>query len=132
MELALEEAERENATPKPEANDLFGPCLLLGEYALCLDDVQKAGDLYLFCTKSEDPNQAKLAQLGHLKARLNYPDEKDTWQHLKSLLPTEGGEGKMPTILKMTAQDDLDHGSLMLKIFILAKRDADLTHSRGA
>ncbi|KAI3323634.1 hypothetical protein HD806DRAFT_497394 [Xylariaceae sp. AK1471] len=125
IELALENTERKNSMPKPEAKDIVGLRLLLGSYAFAAGNVQKAADLYLLCTKSEDPEQAGQAQLGYLKARLSFPDEEGTRQYLKSILPAEGVKGTMVGILKMVAQD-YDHDSLMLKIFTLVKQDADL------
>jgi len=124
-ELALKEAEYENSTPEPEAKDIVELRLVLAEYAFAADDVQKAADLYSLCTKSKDPKQAGRAQLGYLKARLGFPDEEGTRRYLESILPAEGVKGVMVEILKMVAQD-YDHDSLMLKIFTLAKRDADL------
>jgi hypothetical protein len=125
LELALKEAEGENSTPKPEAKDMVELRLLLGDYALAADDVQKAADLYSLCAESEDPEQARQARLGNLKARLSFPDEEGTRQYLKSILPAEGVEGTMVEVLKMVAQD-FNHDGLMLKIFTLANRDVGL------
>ncbi|KAK0702793.1 hypothetical protein B0H67DRAFT_499740 [Lasiosphaeris hirsuta] len=125
MELALKEAERENATPTPQPKDIAELRLLLGKYAFAAGNLQKAAELYSLGTQSDDPEQARQAQLGYLKARLGFPDEEGTRRYLKGLLPAEGAEGKMVEILKMVAKD-YDHDGLMLKIFTVAKRDLSL------
>ncbi|KAK3360591.1 hypothetical protein B0T25DRAFT_578485 [Lasiosphaeria hispida] len=125
MELALKRAERDDAMPKPQAKDIVELRLLLGQYAFAAGDVQKAADLYLVGTESEDPQQVSQAQLGYLKARLSFPDEEGTRRYLTSILPAEGTEGEMVEILKMVA-NDYDHDDLILKIFTVAKPDTSL------
>jgi tetratricopeptide (TPR) repeat protein len=135
LELALEVAAREEATPPPEGKDLVELHLLLGEYAYSLgDNMQKAAEHYLIACKSEDEEQATKGQLGHLKARLSLPDNEDndesrnnlegTIQVLKSILAPEGGHKQMADLLKMFARD-ADHYVLVSKMFKMAKRDPD-------
>ncbi|KAJ7764439.1 hypothetical protein B0H14DRAFT_371048 [Mycena olivaceomarginata] len=125
VELALKEAELEGAMPKPERKDIVDLHLLLGKYTYEAGDMQKAAEHYLLGCKSEDENQAKESQLGHLKAVLNFPDMDETRELLKSTLACEGNEGKMVNILKMIAQD-FDHDAIVSKMFTVAKGDSDL------
>ncbi|KAF7368172.1 putative neutral amino acid permease protein [Mycena venus] len=123
VELALKEAEREGAMPKPERRDIVDLHLLLGRYTYEAGGVQKAAEHYLLGCKSEDEAQARESQLGHLKAVLNFPDMDETMELLKSTLADE--KGRMVSILKMIAQD-LDHDAIVSKMFTVAKGDLDL------
>ncbi|KAJ7292752.1 hypothetical protein C8J57DRAFT_1043303 [Mycena rebaudengoi] len=122
VELALKEAEQEGAMPKPERKDIVDLHLLLGKYTYGAGDVHKAAEHYLLGCKSEDENQAKESQLGHMKAVLNFLDMDETRELLKSTLACEG---RMASILKMIAQD-LDHDVIVPKMFTVAKGDLDL------
>ncbi|KAI1411841.1 hypothetical protein F5Y13DRAFT_200538 [Hypoxylon sp. FL1857] len=125
VELALKEAEREDATPKPEAKDIVGLRLLLGQYLYEAGDAHKAAEHYLFAYMSEDPAQAREGHLGYMKAGLSFPDAEETRQLLKSILAKEDGEGTMVNVLKMIARDS-EHDDLVSKMFIVAKEDQDL------
>ncbi|KAJ7368513.1 hypothetical protein DFH08DRAFT_676529 [Mycena albidolilacea] len=124
VELALREAEREGAMPKPEGKDIVDLHLLLGKYTYEAGDVKKAADYYSLACKSEDEDQARESQLGHLKAMLNFPDMEGPRELLKSTLAW-GDEGRMVSILKMIAQDP-DHDAIVSKMFTVAKEDLDL------
>ncbi|KAJ7200371.1 hypothetical protein GGX14DRAFT_372220, partial [Mycena pura] len=123
VELALKEAEREGAMPKPERKDIVNLHLLLGRYSYKVGDVHKAAEHYLLGCQSEDEDQARESQLGHLKAVINFPDTDEMMKLLKSTLADE--EGRMVSILKMIAQD-LDHDAIVLKMLTVAKGDLDL------
>ncbi|KAJ6475541.1 hypothetical protein C8R45DRAFT_1159682 [Mycena sanguinolenta] len=125
VELALHEAEREGATPKPEGKDILHLHLLLGLYSYRVGDMQKAAEHYLLASKSEDQDQAREGQLGHLKAVLNYSDMEDTRELLKSPLAWGGEEGRMVSLLRMIAQDP-DHDAIVSRIFTVSKGDLDL------
>lgn len=125
VEQALKEAQRENATPTPEAKDIIGLHLLLGQYAYDIKDVHSAEEHYSIACKSEDVAQAKQGRLGRLKARLSSPDAEETRQFLKTTLAQENGEEEMVGILKMIARDT-QHDILMPKLFKVAKGDPDL------
>lgn len=125
IELALKEAEREGATPKPEAKDIVELHLLLGQYSYKAGDAQKAAEHSLFACKSEDPAQAKQGQLGYLKAGLGFPDAEATRQLLQGTLASESGDGTLVSILKMIARDT-DHDDLIPKMFTVAKGDPNL------
>ncbi|KAI1376576.1 hypothetical protein F4677DRAFT_418942 [Hypoxylon crocopeplum] len=125
IELALKEAGREGATPKPEANEIVELHLLLGQYAYGAGDAQRAAEHYLLARESEDPAQARQGQLGYLKAGLSFPDAEGTRQLLKSTLAKEGEEGTIVGVLKMIARDT-QHDALVSRMFTVAKGDPDL------
>ncbi|KAL7794357.1 hypothetical protein V8C37DRAFT_415219 [Trichoderma ceciliae] len=125
VELALKGAEREGATPEPEAKDIVRLHLLLGQYAYEGGDMHNAEKHYSFACKSDDTGQAELGQLGCLKARLSFPDAEETRQFLKRTLAQESGKKEMAGVLKMVARD-LQHDALVSKMFTVAKGDADL------
>lgn len=125
VRLAMEQAEQGDATPKPEAKDIMELHLLLGQYLHKAGEVQKAAEHYLLACKSEDPEQVKTAQLGHLRATLSFPDAEGTRQLLESTLAEKGGLETMGSVLKMIAQDT-EHDVLVSKIFTVAKGHPDL------
>lgn len=125
IELALKEAEEEDATPKPAARDVAELILLLGHYNYEAGDVRIAATHYSVVCKSGNPAQVKEGQLGYLKAVLRFPDEDEIRELLKTTLDTEDGKERMASILKMIARD-ADHDSLILKMFTVAKGHPDL------
>ncbi|KAI1100300.1 hypothetical protein F4804DRAFT_319299 [Jackrogersella minutella] len=125
VELALQEAEREDSTPKPEAKDLVELHLLLGEYAYMAGDAQRAAEQYSLACEGEDPVQAMQGQLGYLKAGLSFPDAEAIRQLLKSTLAKTDGKGTTTNFLKMFARD-AEHDILVSKMFVVAKGDLDL------
>lgn len=125
IELALAAAERDDATPKPEAKDFVDLRMRLGQYSFANGDMEKSAELYLQCIESEDAEQAKKAQVGYLKARLRFPDEDGTRDYLRSLLPSEGSDGKMIDLLRLMALE-YDHDTLVFKLFGVASKDAAL------
>lgn len=127
IELALQEAEREGATPKPEKKDITDLHLLLGDY-ICADpaeDVQKALQHYLFACNSGDSNQAGQGQLGRLKAMLRFPGEEEATAFVQDILTRESEEGGMLGVLKLIALTE-HHGAIFSKIFTVAKGHSDL------
>lgn len=125
VELALKEAEREGAMPKPEDKDIVELHLLLGLYAYDAGDVQKAAEHYLLARQSKDPVQARQGQLGYLKAGLGLSDVEATRQLLRSTVAREGEDGTMSSILKMIARD-VDHDDIVFKMFTVAKGEPEL------
>lgn len=125
IELALAAAERDDAMPKPEAKDFVDLRMRLGQYSLANGNMEKSAELYLQCTESDDPEQAKKAQLGYFKARLNFPDQDGTREHLRGLLPSKGREGKMVDLLRLMALEE-SHDSLISKLFGVASQDTIL------
>ncbi|KAI1454745.1 hypothetical protein F4805DRAFT_302712 [Annulohypoxylon moriforme] len=125
MDLALKEADRDDATPKPEAKDIVHLHLLLGQYTYEAGDAQGALEHYELACKSEDPAQVKQGQLGYLKASLSSQDTTVLRYLLKKKFAREGEEGSMINILKMIAQD-AEHDFLISKIFSVVKDDTDL------
>ncbi|KAI0593663.1 hypothetical protein F4775DRAFT_577003 [Biscogniauxia sp. FL1348] len=125
VELALKEAEHENATPKPNDKDIIDLHLLLGKYAYGAGDMHSAAEHYSFARASGDEEQALQGQLGHLKAKLSSADAEETSQLLKSMVAEGDGEGRMSRVLKMFAQE-FDHDALVFYMFTTAKEDPDL------
>ncbi len=124
VELALKEAGREAATPKPEEKDIVDLHLQLGEYAYEAGDIEKAVMCYLYACKSEDAEQARKGQMGHLKARLDFPNMEERRQVLHTMLGQDGENG-MVSILKAVARDD-DHDTIVSKVLTAAKGDRGL------
>ncbi|XXH00877.1 hypothetical protein Hte_007228 [Hypoxylon texense] len=124
-ELALKEAEREGAIPKPEEKDIVELHLLLGQYAYTADDFQRAAEQYLLAYKSKDPVQARQGQLGYLKAGLGFSDAEATRQLLKGTFANDGEDTMLSTVLKMLARD-IGHDDIVSKMFTVAKGDPDL------
>ncbi|RFU74301.1 hypothetical protein TARUN_7928 [Trichoderma arundinaceum] len=125
LELALDGAEREDAAPKPEADDLARLYLLLGQYAYESGDMRKAEKYYSFPCNSDNPELARRGRLGRLKARLGFPDVEETRQLLKSALSQENGKEEMASVLKMVARDS-EHDTLISRMFAVTKGDPDL------
>ncbi|PKX94266.1 uncharacterized protein P174DRAFT_451165, partial [Aspergillus novofumigatus IBT 16806] len=57
MQLALTAAERDDASPKPEARDIVDLHLRLRPYALAAKDMKKSADHYALACKSDDAQQ---------------------------------------------------------------------------
>ncbi|ROW03872.1 hypothetical protein VPNG_07303 [Cytospora leucostoma] len=127
MELALERAKGDDATPKPEEKDITALHLLLGDYIYSEQaaDVQKAVEHYIFACSSSDSIQAKQGHLGRLKATLRSSSEDEARNLLKDTLARESGEGDMLSVLKMIALDEL-HGAISTKMFNVVKGHRDL------
>ncbi|KAJ7678125.1 hypothetical protein DFH06DRAFT_1422671, partial [Mycena polygramma] len=125
MELALKEADREGATPKPEEKDIVELHLLLGQYNFKAGCAQTAEEHYKVVRNSKDAEQARLGELGYLKAKLSRLDSKGTMELLKDTLADDGVEAKMNNVLQMIALDD-KHNILISKIFTAAKADPDV------
>ncbi|KAI8631209.1 hypothetical protein F5Y19DRAFT_425430 [Xylariaceae sp. FL1651] len=125
VELALKGAEQEDATPEPKEEDRVELQLLLGDYNYLAGNMQKAAEHYLFACESGHTEQARRGHLGHLKSRFEFSDAEEMRKLLKDILACESGEGSMPSILKMLARD-VDHDTIVLKIFNVAKEEADL------
>ncbi|KAI0139513.1 hypothetical protein F4776DRAFT_592485 [Hypoxylon sp. NC0597] len=125
VEIALKEAEREGATPKPESKDIVELNLILGRYVYNAGDAQRAAEHYLLACESEDPAQARQGQVGYLKAGLSFPDPEVTRQLLRGALAKEGEEGTMVSVLKMIARD-AEHDVVVSKMFTVTREDPDL------
>lgn len=125
VELALKEAEKDGAMPKPETKDIVELHLLLGQYTYEAGEVQRAAEHYLLACKSEDSVQASQGQLGYLKAGLSSSDAEAARHLLESTLNRESEEGTMTNILKMIARD-AEHDMLFSRIFTVAKEHTEL------
>lgn len=125
MELALKGAEREDATPKPEAKDMIGLYLLLGQYAYEAGDVHSGDKYYSLACESDDVLQVREGQLGRLKVRLSFPSAEEARQLLKSTLAQENGKMEMAGAMEMIALDPR-HDDLVAKMFAVTKGDPDL------
>ncbi|XDG03489.1 hypothetical protein ABKA04_003104 [Annulohypoxylon sp. FPYF3050] len=125
VELALNEADKDGATPKPETKDIVELHLLLGQYTYEAGEVQRAAEHYLLACKSEDSVQASQGQLGYLKAGLSSSDAEAARHLLESTLNRESGEGTMTNILKMIARD-AEHDMLFSRIFTVAREHTEL------
>lgn len=128
VEKALENAEQDGATPEPEKKDIANLHLVLGEYAYKAEAPQKAADHYQRASMSDDENQVRRGQLGHLKATLNFPNLEVKRELLQCLLTEEGEEAKLVGVLKMIARDG-DYDAIMSKIFAASTGDQDLLKS---
>ncbi|KAI0161747.1 hypothetical protein GGR52DRAFT_138239 [Hypoxylon sp. FL1284] len=127
MELAMEEEQKESATPKPKDTDVIELCLLSGQYSLALGHEQEAAKYYLRAYDKGDPKQVKEGLLGCLKAELYSSDVKMTRQLLK-LLEAKFESGKDNAgvdILPMIAHDT-DHDDIFFKMFTVARKDPSL------
>lgn len=128
VEKALENAEQDGATPEPEKKDIANLHLVLGEYAYKAEAPQKAADHYQQASMSDDENQVRRGQLGHLKATFNFPNLGVKRELLQCLLTERGEEAKLVGVLKMIARDG-DYDAIMSKIFAASIGDQDLLKS---
>ncbi|KAK4445818.1 hypothetical protein QBC34DRAFT_332627 [Podospora aff. communis PSN243] len=119
--LASEEAGKEDASPKPSAEEIVDLQLLLGEYYYQLKDFDKTAEFFLAASKSEDPVLAMKGHFGYLQARLFQPGAASVRDHLRSTLSErpDGGEILMVGLLKTIAQH-ADHDRLMARIFTVS------------
>ncbi|KAL6699579.1 hypothetical protein J3F84DRAFT_404601 [Trichoderma pleuroticola] len=124
VQLALERAQQEDASPKPEAKDIVGLYLLLGQYAYEADDMRNADKYYSLACEGGDESQVRDGQLGRLKSRLGFPDA-EAIQSLKDTLTQENGRGEMATAMEMLAIDT-DHDDLIARLFAVIRQDPDL------
>ncbi|KAK7715647.1 hypothetical protein SLS63_011403 [Diaporthe eres] len=124
FELAIAEAEKDGAVPKPEPADVFALHLLLGESALDTGDLKKAAESYLQAGSSEDADQAMQAQLGQMKAAMRSPDPHDAMKWLQDKLSEETEGRKLCDILNMAARED-DNGDFIPRMFTLASEKPD-------
>ncbi|KAL7936390.1 hypothetical protein V8C35DRAFT_295371 [Trichoderma chlorosporum] len=125
VELALERAQQEDATPKPEAKDIVGLYLLLGQFAYDEGDVRTADKYYSLACEGGVASQVRDGQLGRLKARLGFPSVEETRQLLRSILAEENGKEEMTAAMEMLALDP-QHNDLIARLFAVAKQDSDL------
>ncbi|KFY11729.1 hypothetical protein V492_04296 [Pseudogymnoascus sp. VKM F-4246] len=125
MKLALEEAEKDGATPKPAEKDVAELHLLLGQYNDEAGNDNAAATHYSYVRESKDPAQAKEGELGYLKSVLRFQDAEEMRGLLETTLATEDGKGRMVSIMK-TIAGDADHDYLISKIFTVAKGHPDL------
>lgn len=124
FELAIAEAEKDGAVPKPEPTDIFTLHLLLGECALETGDLKKAAESYLQAVSSEDVDQAMRAQLGQMKAVIRSPDPNDSTKWLQDKLSEDAEGRRLCDILTMAARED-DNGDFIPKMFTLASEKLD-------
>ncbi|KAG6354262.1 hypothetical protein INS49_004867 [Diaporthe citri] len=125
VEMALDKADQDGATPKPDKHDFADLHLRLGEYSYKAEDTQKAAHHYQEACMSDDEGQVMKGQLGHVKAVLDLPDPEVKVTLFQSLLTHEDGKGSMVNVLKMIARDgDRDH--IMSKIFAVPRGHRDL------
>lgn len=125
LDLALEKASEDDATPTPEPKDIANLHLMLGEYAYKAADTQKAAKHYQLVYVTGDEDQVKGARLGHLKATLDFPDPEAKTKLLRSFLNDDGGDERMVNVLKMAARDG-DHACIMSKMFAVSMDHPDL------
>ncbi|KAK0619086.1 hypothetical protein B0T14DRAFT_554464 [Immersiella caudata] len=125
--LALAEAGKDGASPKPTLEDIVDLQLRLGRCYYELRDLDKAIEFYLAASKSENAGLAIKGHFGSLRARLFRPGAVSVREHLKSTLAEGpvGGEILMVGLLKMIAQDP-DHDRMMARIFTVAHPDRPL------
>jgi len=124
VELALEKAEREDATPPAAPKDIVELQLQLAEYTYGLQDFQRAADLYWTASKSEDRQQATEGSIGHFKASLYSPDTNASRDYLRSIF-LQGEHEKGALMMGLVALDP-EHDSLVPKMFAVSRRDTDL------
>ncbi|UKZ83102.1 hypothetical protein TrVFT333_010905 [Trichoderma virens FT-333] len=125
VELALERAQQEDATPKPEAKDIVGLYLLLGQYAYEAGNMSIADKYYSLACDGEDASQAKDGQMGRLKSRLGHLSAEGARELLKSTLSQEKGKEEMTAAMEKLALD-AQHDYLIARMFAVAKEDPDL------
>ncbi|KAK7717936.1 hypothetical protein SLS63_010586 [Diaporthe eres] len=125
VEVALGKAQQDGTTPKPEVQDLANLHLMLGEYAYRAQDAPKAAHHYQEARMSDDKDQVRRGQLGHLKAVMDLPNPGVKVESMQSLLTEEDGKGNMVHVLKMIARDG-DHDNIMSKIFAASIGHRDL------
>lgn len=123
-ELAIAEAEKDGAVPKPEPKDVFAIHLFLGNCALDIGDLKKAAEYFLQAGSSEDVSQAMEAQLGQMKAVMRSPDPHDATTWLQDKLSEETEGRRLCDILNMAARED-DNGDFIPRMFTLASEKPD-------
>lgn len=123
-ELAIAEAEKDGAVPKPEPKDVFDIYLFLGNCALNIGDLKKATEFFLKVGPSEDVDQAMQAQLGQMKAVMRSPDPHDATKWLQDKLSEETEGRRLCDILNMAARED-DNGDFIPRMFTLASEKSD-------
>ncbi|KAL7914155.1 hypothetical protein GGI35DRAFT_490457 [Trichoderma velutinum] len=125
LELALKRAQQDNATPKPEAKDIVGLYLLLGQYAYEAGDMHNADKYYSLACEGGDTSQVREGQLGRLKSRLSFPSTEEIRQLFRSTLAEENGKEEMTVAMEMIALD-AQHDDLIARMFTVVKQDPDL------
>lgn len=125
VQMALDRAKEKGATPEPKTKDIVNLHLLLGQYAEEAEDLQRATENFsIACERgSEDADQARVAKLGLLKARLKSADVESTREWLRETPILDGTS--MVSILRTIALDD-DPGAILSKLFTVAKSDSIL------
>ncbi|KAL6803263.1 hypothetical protein GGI42DRAFT_23562 [Trichoderma sp. SZMC 28013] len=124
VELALKRAQQEDATPKPEAKDIVGLYLLLGQYAYEAGDVRNAEKYYSLACERGDESQVRDGQLGRLKSRLGFSNM-EAIQSFKDTLAQENGKEEMTAAMEMLALD-IHHNNLIARMFAVVNQDPDL------
>lgn len=124
LELALDRATQEYASPEPENKDITEIHLLIGQYAYEIDDMLQAMKHYSTACESEALEQASQGQLGRLKASFSFQDAEDTRRVLKD---TFSGDNEQTIIgfLKAMAWD-FEHDFLIMSMLRFAKSDSEL------
>ncbi|KAJ7619565.1 hypothetical protein FB45DRAFT_981095 [Roridomyces roridus] len=128
MRLALKEAEREGASPKPEAQDIIDLHFKLGAFTFQVGKLQSSADHYQKALPSRDAEQANRAQLGYIEARLGIPEAEGARETLRTTLADEGGMHRVTGILQTLATEP-NHDTFMAKLFAVASSDHDLMRS---
>lgn len=128
FELAIAEAEKDGAVPKPGPTDVFAIHIFLGECALDVGDFKKAAESFLQAGCSEDVNQAMQAQLGQMKAVMRSPDPHDATKWLQDKLSEETEGRRLCDILNMAARE-VDNGDFIPRMFTLASEKLDTLKS---
>ncbi|EWC47917.1 hypothetical protein DRE_02799 [Drechslerella stenobrocha 248] len=125
VELALEKAQQEGATPKAEGHNIISMHLLLGRYNYKLGEMSKAEEHYRYVYDSKDPETMEQGRLGVLKAILGFLDEEKVREWLTAPVGDQNDDGSLVNVLKMIARDD-ERYTLFTKMFIIAEADPDL------
>ncbi|TPX15880.1 uncharacterized protein E0L32_000214 [Thyridium curvatum] len=125
VERALEQAQGQEANPKPEAKDIVELHLLLGNIYLDSREYTSAAEHFGIACSAEDAEQALEGQIGQLRAKMFAPDSKDAAKAIKATLGEDDGLERMARVLKHIARD-LDHSEIVSKLFTMGKKDPEI------
>ncbi|KAE9569619.1 hypothetical protein CGMCC3_g14171 [Colletotrichum fructicola] len=122
---ALDEASKEAACPQPQPTDLAALHLLLGQCCHKTGGMRQAISHYSAAGEVGNSAQLMEGQLGQLRAALALEHAEKTVEVLESIFPTGHTAEKAFGVLKQIAED-LDHESLVLGVFDVAKNNPEL------
>lgn len=124
FELALDQARRDDASPKPKSEDIIEIHLSIAQCAYDDGDMDRALKHFQPVCDSEDMEQATQGQLGRMKANFRLADSRRIVQVLRDTL--DGGDKqRIIDLIKAMSLDD-EGISLIVIMLRIAKSDPEL------